>query len=845
MSSKKFLDHNSNNERGVGIILLALILAVVMIATALVIDGNTALTSQRQLGIAAEQAAIAAVQRLMLRTRQVQRAVTEQGAAFEVGYKSILLETVQSAGKIIEASKVVGKTSGGQKLADLHLVLNECTEPWCNGTTATGATLEPGRWYRAEDGPPAPGHSVSECDEVTELPCFVPLKADDIVGEEPQPVIGANAFRVSAVLHTPLRYYFAEMFGFKGKRLFGSAIAWAGPTNAVFLLDLSPSIHQDTHLHRPPKDTALDELIPGTKTEFAFHLSSQSPVCEPFCPKTLLADPFTARFAEADDVERFVDSIETIDNQNGNSLPDVCTPVAGAVTNCPVFDNLVCTTDYCDWHGLNPNGCDLANRESHCQDHYQTLQVAVSNFETPTPSQETFAVDASADPGTGKVRGAQPLFSVLDGMHYAVKLFERRAKGDRIGLLAFDWELFTNSANNLSRIFLPSDQYQTLAAATDTQITGADAVDGSKTTPFSKFLFSRGLYFNDKEFYPLADLGDITDLKQPLIRAYEQLAALKTPNSRNFVMLFSDGRPNCVGDPSSQAVTERCLDAYDYWNQSLDELRTGPGSIQKYRDAGIPIHMVLYDTAMGNHTLNLTTDSAPTTSCMTDSIARSLNVPYVYDDCASQQLDDARDEVFWRAQELYGKLGACSSISISNTFYAFDEYMQSTHLPAAIALLLAPIALPGIYGQLMEMYDCCKQDRALPSCLAGVLTSFGCTDACCVLYRASSQLGASRSYLSTTFFGPNDKFYKIAVETNGLWSPLRERDPALPVGQSTTFAEASKPRLCTRVYPGSPDPFHGHVPQRQRFDPWGREKKTQIMDAIDAIVDEVPIMLVK
>ncbi|HQH28269.1 MAG TPA: hypothetical protein PLP17_12795, partial [Oligoflexia bacterium] len=510
------------------------------------------------------------------------------------------------------------------------------------------------------------------------------------------------------------------------------------------------------------------------KSEFAFRDKDVDPSCKRFCPNQIQADPFYAQmFGTMGMIDAaavgFLDIIGAVmSNDTMRSLSDpVCQDETASEHPfpddriCPVFkagDYTTCMTNYCDYQGLADAGCDLSRSVLHCKNDYQPLNVSVGGFSSGTIDQQKMYVDLSAAPGSSYVRGAEPLFSILNGIHYAARVFRRWGKGDQIGLLAFDWELFPDAANKLSRIFLLSQDYTALIEATDPKVTPAKAADSAKSSLFSRFLFSRGTVQPNNEIYPLGDWNDVTDMQPAMDRTFELLDNAQVPNTKSFAMLFTDGLPNCTGS-AAEPVSNRCLTVEYYWRLAVERLFSAgsTGGVPHYAEKRMPVHVVLYDVEVGAHTLNLTTSDTATADCMRDRIARLNQLPYTYDDCASQEYLDVIDDTFHTAHEMLGQAGACGDLTIGEPHMRGVGYISTGNF---LGFLFDPPALEA----LNEYMSCCAQEANVSACMVGFLTALECKDPCCALYAATTLLGASRYYKNQVFYGPNDAFYRVAKE---------------------------------------------------------------------------------
>ena len=861
------------SERGISLVLFALLAVVIVMVIGVAVDGVIAATTKHQHLVASEEAALAAAQRLVVLTSQSERTAIESGAEPGGTYRQILLDVEQNANSVEAMNKVLGVSGDAQPLGRLKLKLSGCDDAWCSGSETNGGTLEPGRWYREVDGPPSKAEGIDGCMTAADLPCFVPLSVNDVPANAVHPVRGANAFRATTILRTPLRFYFAGVFGVPGWRVGGTATAWIAPSNAMFLLDLSPSIHQDTHLHRAMRDPATNRLIRGLKSEFAFRPGDMNPACQSFCPETIRTDPILSRLIPQSLMTGVIGLLGLMANApptapytniappgcssnplDSNICPLHCTPFPGGRAGC-LPDYPACLTNYCDYFDLKDK-CVPGAPTQHCKNHYKAITVSVGDFNSEKQKQTAYYVDMSTERGTRKIRGAEPLFSILSGINYAAKTYRRRGKGDQIGLLAFDWELFPDTADRKSRIFMLGTDYDSLIEATETNLTPAQARRASSL--FGRFLFSRGLRFPNSEMYPIADLSDLTDLRPALWEAYDQLKNAQTVNSQTYAMLFTDGLPVCTGSPGAVPAEQRCANLADVWQQALDELDQTTddheGGISDYAANNIPIHVVLSDLAVGGHTLNITTNDRPTSECMSDKEARLSRLPYTYEDCAGRDYHTTYSDVLNTALDIYAPI-PCAPITLDEAFFRGVGYLaQDPNLDKLRA------TDPEAAAAVDSFMTCCGQVADIPACVAGIMTGFACPNACCILYNATTKLGTSRDFPSTIFYGPNPAFYKIAAQTRGLWSPLRPRDPSYPVGARTPNAAEGEPRLCTKV-PETAEPTPAGTPsdagpaenpnpssfpaQRQMYDPWGRTKKTQVLDAVDAVMNNPLIMLVQ
>ncbi len=199
-------------DAGLSMIMIVIMIVLLISLLGLVVDSVIATTTRRQLVLASEQAALTAAQRLVKRAVEVERSVLEGSDSDDVAYRDLLLEVEGEANGVAELGRILGRTGEAAPLGHLKLKLADCSAAWCQGDLNQGGTLEPGRWYRREDGAPPAGQGVDGCSAAGDLPCFVPLRESDVPEGEAVPITGANAFRVTTALRSPLQFVFAQVF---------------------------------------------------------------------------------------------------------------------------------------------------------------------------------------------------------------------------------------------------------------------------------------------------------------------------------------------------------------------------------------------------------------------------------------------------------------------------------------------------------------------------------------------------------------------------------------------------------------------------------------------------------
>lgn len=229
-------------ESGVTLVTIALSLVVLVGLLGFAIDSFFATTSKTQYQASADAAALGAVEEYLAQRDLAPLAspATLAGHARDAAQRLLQLNTNNLVSRKL-MSGFVNPT----------LTLN----PGGVGTGDSG-TVTAGYWFTADPDSAdfRPPNWDAEC--AGGAPCFVPLQSLSVPPGEPEP----NAFKVTLATNPAngIRTMFMKVLGAEQYGVTASAIATTIPRRAAFMLDLSSSIHSDTHsLTHPTKSPTM------------------------------------------------------------------------------------------------------------------------------------------------------------------------------------------------------------------------------------------------------------------------------------------------------------------------------------------------------------------------------------------------------------------------------------------------------------------------------------------------------------------------------------------------------------------------------------------------------------
>ncbi len=594
----------------------------------------------------------------------------------------------------------------------------------------TNGSLQPGFWVASDS-------STAPC---SPAPCFSPL--DLASGDEEVP----NAFRVNINIseQSPIRTFFMGILGVNNYRLSARAVATSVPRRGAFLIDLSPSIHGTTHN------------------------SSGSGAIQ----QTLYAYPLK-NTCSASDRGQPIASVDEIYDRSGDSATGVI--ISDASNPIKIFDNL-----YNDTSSDPEPGMDRIPGISYKSDF---RKVPISTPETDfdgTTINKCFAVDVMRQP--------EPMSTVLLGVNTALNNFANRSvRGDRIGVYGFDdYDEFLSIRSTVDDGGVPSLISPDIGSSSFKNITDATKspfTQGALGSHVNTFLFP--------QFFSNLSTGEIypkpvnTNLKAALVEARRILEEEPgMSSSDSFVVVFSDGRSNCMNGscnaPSKQFTKGGIDDAVNY---VLSE------------DWGdVNLHFVLAGKNSMPHTIlqgGLDEDGdGKADTCLDDFTSRNIKAAYPGD-----QYKDFRA----RYNFVNGDANQISGYGKVPTRILYPSKIYD----AAVATsgFWVPLRPPCVEGtNLLE-----RIDNPTPGSYAGAF------------HRACKQLGD----------GENLSFNKRGTLPSALQNILYKSDLDAGVRVNNSF-------------PNSLIGQHG----RLYCDPYGRDLDTQVQEFINQLMRQNPIRLV-
>lgn len=510
-------------------------------------------------------------------------------------------------GKNVNVLLARGSFSGDGSQEDIQMISDG------SGSGGLSGYIQPGRWFTSE-----PTCSAS-------APIFCPLTAGEIDGG-----VSPNAFRVHVKVNSnsPIKTTFLKLLGLKSFKTGAKATAALTPRRAVFLLDLSGSIHETTH-----RTVHNSSLLPGQQSYYAYPLRTGVASCA----DTTYPVPVTDILSLSEDYPADFGGIAPTANPRDifTALGDIGPPF-----------------------GLRP---DVS---FHYKDDFVCFDI---DTDDDGSADTPYAIDTVTLP--------QPLTDILQGINVALTQFQSRAvAGDRIMIAGFDDEIISIRATqdgSSNTILVPPS----IGGATHPEF--QRFLDATSDIPanshLSAFLFPRqwGRYGPGSPWLtsvdpqisnpanpmtaqltaqwglpdtPLPPLPAQTNLYDALYKARVAIKAeTNWETSDNFVVIFSDGLSNC---PTNGYLRAWGLNHYCASNQenfyytgiaSVTDLMSyfsDPDRYPQFSGDNIPIHFVLTGKTPIPHTLmrpGLDSNngrSGNAVGCLTDAQSRNLQFPH-------------------------------------------------------------------------------------------------------------------------------------------------------------------------------------------------------------------------
>jgi hypothetical protein len=605
-------------DKGSILILTAFLLVAIMGFTAIVIDIQIASNSQAKLRRTAEYVALGALEAFLSEPANIENPNAKLDGALERA-KTIsgIPENFMLAKAFLE-----DKTD----TQDLLCLINN--DPGCEGDANKNGSLVAGRWHFV--GPDRNNNGIyCEVGEYTQdilspdcpcvggvgsgegwygAACFEPFSNPSDPNNPP------NAFRVNLQTKSDshIKTLFASVIGHETLSVRASATASVVPRHAMFLVDLSPSIHEDTHLTNrliPPPDVDDLDSFYADNSESAFLLDSRT-TCR---PRLDCSAEYSCRVSNLDTLfNRYMEGPRDLSEEYP---PTKHFRSDYQCARAPVY---------------RENGVVVRN-EQYLLDTYRNINpIDPNNF----------------------YDGPEPLTSILAGINEALAEFENRAvSGDLVGIIGFDetTDIVAMNPNQILRNF-PLISPGSPGFNMMKELTDVTNPDYNALTEQIKHLF-------------IPRPGKWTNIPMAILEAQNQLGqAPGAETAESFVVLFSDGMGNATlenfgsGGPANDTIctydlraTPNCNTASNpnhraTWDEAtfhwvsmkhnftflVNELNrlsfTNNPIIRSYKDQNIAFNVFLFGNSVAPHTLLLANGEG---ECLTDLQARKNGFSFV------------------------------------------------------------------------------------------------------------------------------------------------------------------------------------------------------------------------
>lgn len=763
-----------SSSGGAVLVLVTLLIFVIIIFIALVVDVLVASSASRQLGELTEEIAIGAMEGFNSAERDSKPAWWKGGGwsswnphwTMEEKARARLKTAVYRANAIASKSTVINAETtpiydeGEEQYITPPVV--RCLQVAIGGQTVelddncvgqeSAGRITPGNYYEQMitiDGvvvsPPASSPCATTMAGASNKPCFQEVASiangfKDANGND----VNVTAFRVETQLLSPVRTFFAKVFGFDSIPIKAAAMVTYRPRHAAILIDLSNSIVGETHLSdNPLYDETTNVLSPNQYLEESAVSALNAPDHDTVV--TGMRSYFAFKEKNIDDqnipweipTRKKTDGTPwTVDSPSISSSPKNCDDVTkfadilkGDHPRTYDWDEV----DSCIWDALDEstalreitvpqlNRLKLS-RQRHFKENYKVSSGALDLSLTPS--------DVSGIAGTSVISRlyvdqedeASPLFPVLNGVHTAVaKIKERKIPGDLIALYGFDERVPHDSSETRAQAL--TNDFDVLLRMTD--VTTEDPNDF-----IHKFLFP--------------DPEQRTDLRKALEYARKQL--LKADGSKeasNMIILATDGLANCYRPatgtpcPAEQLpignVSGLCCSATkeSAWDAASAELYDN-NFLSDFLNEAVPIHVIMFGDKGGPHTLNVLSKvgGAERTDCLdidrdiagrccaTDEEKRTLNEYYVDHRCEPGHEDDncapySKAFIKRSTKVFFGASGLMYNLARRTRGYFFPVRPVGPMTTVTVSGLTYSVACQGpsmVVGGVCNAYRTCDQD---------------------------------------------------------------------------------------------------------------------------------------
>ena len=386
-------------EQGIVLPIVALLLGVLIIFTALAIDTTMLASSKSRQRHIAQYMALGAVKAFSNTPGDNN---TKLQAAVDRAKEFADDNTFISQAFMLPEAKSIGT--------------NRVSSP-----AATHGILIPGIWYFQPQPTlctnPDPRLRPCPCGTSpgVRTPCFRPLNFD--LPSEANVIPNAMSVQIWTSATSPVRTVFARLKGLDNYTLGGQATAAITPRHGVFLLDLSRSAHGENFLafeSAPPTAVAPSTVSYQDSAEFAYRVTN-------------------------------IPGGSCVAGTNPCAPPPPC--VVGppspypAPNGCSIIGGIV-TTLYNVEYNQYVRNCRLSTPLRPPERHYKTDYACypISYSDNGSARNDNYLIDVYRGPTlSGNSRGPEPLSTMLEGMNYALQLVQTASvPGDLMGVIGFD-----------------------------------------------------------------------------------------------------------------------------------------------------------------------------------------------------------------------------------------------------------------------------------------------------------------------------------------------------------------------------------------------------------------------
>jgi len=565
------------SERGVILVLTAMILFGFFVVAALALDLSQRSANVEQGTQTAKFAALSALQGYSTADKNLSRDARLQIA-------------LQQANLV--AGQNLMMTMGGKASGDDISITKDDVQA---GDTPT---LIAGKYY--SEAPVS--YCSNPCTGTASPPCFVPLAEVKVQCEPPGSTAASvqpNSFRMLGRYFSNLQTIFSRVMGASVYSVSVDVISAFTPRRGMFLVDISSSTFRQTHWYQ--KDP------PEYDSFYSYFLASDNGTTP-----TIYDSGSDGGWPTLSD--------------NRSAYP--ASPAGAPPTSSPQYDTLHYKSDYAIvYSGAAPappapyNGL-TASRIKMLTDSDFNSELDYAKYHpnpvpqgTPYPAgvnysaaqhQGTYRVDTYRD---GFSPGPEPFQTIFKGLDSAVNAFiERAVTGDRLGIVFFDHVL------TWPRVIKLTSDFSYIKRFTDLSVTG-DPNRGLQ------LVLKHGIFPQAQSF------SNILMAANEALREFNENQTAGT-SSVDFIVYFGDGLPNCVSNPAALCYTppcsiEACTEGYSHYSYAMNELRVF--ALNTLFPRRISFSAIIAGSHVGPHTLALGDESG---KCLTDTEARNAELEF-------------------------------------------------------------------------------------------------------------------------------------------------------------------------------------------------------------------------